>query len=516
MDIEEKIREVLKKSNMDDFNKKTAEELIFDLSSYKEELIFQNEELKRQNRVIEEKNYRLKKLNQRIKEERKNYEDCFYNAPIPYVVIDFSSNILIENKMFKKLVNNNNFKKLTKYINEKHQDSYHLYKNRLRESDSVIELELELFVEDKTLICKFYGTKLAYDKFRILIVNETENIRKQKKIEYLSYYDELTGIHNRRYFREQLDLLDEKKRYPLGVILLDLNGMKMVNDIFGHQEGDYYLKETAKLLKKTFKESSVIARLGGDEFGIILPKTTEKQLKEFVKSLEKNSKEIRAKGINYSYGLGYGIKKYDYEDVVKVLKEADDNLYKNKMLVEASRDMAYEILSVFRKKYPEEMEHAKEVSRLLVKFAKELNFTEEKIEELEMSGLFHDVGKVAIPVEVLNKIEELTEQELKEIRRHTEIGFRILSKSIEYSRVATYVLYHHERIDGLGYPFGIKGEKIPIESKMISIANKYVALMTDKSYRKGNSKEKTIKILKGMAGTHIDSGLLEVFINKII
>jgi len=245
MDIEEKIREVLKKSNMDDFNKKTAEELIFDLSSYKEELIFQNEELKRQNRVIEEKNYRLKKLNQRIKEERKNYEDCFYNAPIPYVVIDFSSNILIENKMFKKLVNNNNFKKLTKYINEKHQDSYHLYKNRLRESDSVIELELELFVEDKTLICKFYGTKLAYDKFRILIVNETENIRKQKKIEYLSYYDELTGIHNRRYFRENLDILERNRIDSIGIILIDLNGLKIINDSFGNAVGDILLIETA-------------------------------------------------------------------------------------------------------------------------------------------------------------------------------------------------------------------------------------------------------------------------------
>jgi len=516
MNIEDKLEKLLVEGKDKEEVLSIIEELRTELSSYREELIFQNKELKNKNLAIERTNYELREINECVKKERKSYEDYFLNAPIPYVIIDLSSKILKKNFIFSKLISGGEVKKITEIIAEESQDRFHFFKRDLKKSKKPIEVELEVRIANRMLNCKFYGTKLNDNEFRLLILDETKIKEKQKKIEYISYHDDLTNLKNRRYFRENLDILERNRIDSIGIILIDLNGLKIINDSFGHDVGDLLLIETAKILIETSKKNYVVARLGGDEFAVVIPKTSEVEVTEFIKEIKEKAKNLKFKEIGFNFSIGYSIKKESSETVSKVFKDADDNLYKNKILVENSRKIIYEMLHVLHESYPVEMEHSKRVSKFLGEFASALELPKKKVEELELAGLFHDIGKISIHTDILGKNGSLDEFEKKEVERHPELSFRILNKSARFSKIATYSLYHHERVDGGGYPFGLSGEKIPKESKMISIVDTYDAIISDRSYRKAKPKEKAIEILREISGTQLDKELTEFFIEKVV
>ena len=345
----------------------------------------------------------------------------------------------------------------------------------------------------------------------------TEKKKKQAEIEYLSFHDQLTGLYNRRFFEEELERLDTTINLPLTIAMLDINGLKLANDAFGHAVGDMVLKKVAKLIKKVFRSDDVIARIGGDEFVIILKKTNSKRAKRIMERLTKAISSEKVKSLILSISCGWETKYNNDDNIATILKKAEDQMYRRKLSESASihhKTISVIIKTLYEKNQREE-KHSKRVGQLCAAIGTALGLKDEDIGELRTVGLMHDIGKIAIDDRILNRPEALVESEWLEIKRHPEIGYKILSSVNEFAPLAEYVLAHHERWDGNGYPRGLKGEKIPLEARIIAVADAYDAMTSDRPYRLGLSQDAALAEIKRNAGTQFDPVIVKVFLEKV-
>lgn len=346
----------------------------------------------------------------------------------------------------------------------------------------------------------------------------TEKRQKQKEIEYLSYHDQLTGLYNRKFYTEELNCIDRKENYPLTVALGDVNGLKLINDSFGQTMGDMLLIKISRVLNTVCRKGDIAARLGGDEFAIVMPKTDEEETRKVLDKIKELVSKETIGAISISIPFGYEIKRSENEEMEKVIKKAEDYMYKKKISQSPSirGNTINAIISALYEKNRREEQHSHRVSELCKKMGIALNMNEYKVEELKTVGLLHDIGKIAIDDNILNKPGKLSSDEWVQIRRHPEIGFRILNTASDMSDVASYVLFHHERWDGGGYPKHIKGSQIPVESRIIAIADTYDAMTSDRSYRSALPDCLALQELKKNAGFQFDPELVNVFIEKVL
>lgn len=354
--------------------------------------------------------------------------------------------------------------------------------------------------------------------FHSLCRDIRERKQMENKLEYLSYHDQLTGLYNRRFFEKELKRLDVGKNLPLTIVMADVNGLKLVNDSFGHAAGDELLEKVSEVIKKGCRSNDIIARLGGDEFVILLPKTDIYETEQIVKNINALALKETVSAVNISISFGYGTKKKEGEKIEEILKKAEDYMYKKKLFESPSMrgKTIGAIINTLHEKNKREEEHSHRVSMLCQDMGHALGLTESETEELKTIGLLHDIGKIAIEENILNKREELTEDEWQEIKRHPEIGYRILNTVNDMLEIAEYVLYHHERWDGKGYPKGLKGEEIPLQSRIITIVDAYDAMTSQRSYRNALQEEIAIEELKINSGTQFDPELVRIFIEKVL
>ena len=340
----------------------------------------------------------------------------------------------------------------------------------------------------------------------------------ENSLEYLSYNDQLTGLRNRRFYEEELKRIDVKENLPLTLILGDVNGLKLINDSFGHVVGDELISKVAEIIKKGCRAGDIAARLGGDEFIILLPKTDGDKADKIIKNINKLAQKEKIQNLDISISFGYETKYYEEEDCQEVFRKAEDYMYKRKLFESSCirGKTVNTIINTLNEKNKREEQHSVRVSELCKSMGESLDLTERKIHELKTAGLLHDIGKIAIEEHILNKPGKLTDDEYKEIKRHPEIGYRILSTVNEMSEIAEYVLLHHEAWNGKGYPKGLKGEDIPIESRIIAIADAYDAMTSERSYRKPLSEDFAIGELRRNAGIQFDSELVKVFVEKVL
>ncbi len=346
----------------------------------------------------------------------------------------------------------------------------------------------------------------------------TEQQSRYERVVYISTHDYLTDLYNRRYYINQLERLDSEKQYPFSVMNLDLNGLKIINDAYGHATGDLALIKTAEVLMKNCSETAIVARVSGDEFTVILPNKSKKETKELREKLMKCFSKIKISNINLSVAIGYFVKEDDTLDIDEVRKLAENDMFRHKISERKSvKNKAISaILKTLTDKYEAEKVHSNRVSEIALSIGKALKLNDEELNDLSTAAMFHDIGKISIPDAIINKPGKLTKEEYEIMKTHTDIGYEILRAADEYSELAIYASSHHERWDGLGYPKGLKGEEIPLFSRIISIADSFEAMTADRPYRKKQTHAYAISELKKFAGTQFDYKLTKLYVEAVL
>ncbi len=355
-------------------------------------------------------------------------------------------------------------------------------------------------------------------QFVVLISDISERIEREKEIEFLSFNDSLTGVYNRRYYEKKIQEIDHEEYYPVSIIVGDVNGLKLVNDTFGHLYGDKLLKEVSKAFFKSCRNSDIVTRIGGDEFVIILPNSEKKAAKAVLKRIDRYLEEIEIESIEVSVSFGTATKYDSEKSFDEIFSEAEDKLYKHKAT--DSKSMRSKtinlIMTTLYEKNEREMNHSKRVGVYCEKLASAMNLSSNVINQVKNAGLMHDIGKIGIEEALLNKVEKPTVEEFNRLYEHSEIGYRILSALPEYTDIANYVLEHHERIDGTGYPNGLSGEEISLQAKIIAVTDSYDAMTGPRPYTVPLSKSEAIKELRRCSGTQFDTEIAELFIKEVI
>jgi diguanylate cyclase (GGDEF)-like protein/PAS domain S-box-containing protein len=372
------------------------------------------------------------------------------------------------------------------------------------------------FVEEKRDFSK--------DEIRLLrifsdfIANAFSKHIDYQKIKELTYHDSLTGLYNRRFFVEELKRLDTKRQLPISIIVADIDGLKIINDSFGHQKGDCLIKKSADLIKNDIRDEDILARHGGDEFAILLPQTSGEEAEKIVSRIKENTKKSKSYKFNISISFGIATKNKIEEDISEIFKLADDKMYQNKLSENKSikNKIVQGLISTLEVKSNETKEHTVRMTKLSLNFGKYLNLSNSEINRLSLLSNLHDIGKITVDDKILKKSEKLTEEEWEAMKKHSEAGYNIANSSEEFALVAEEIYSHHERWDGNGYPRGLKGKEIPFLARIIFLIDTYDVITSGRPYKKEMSRSEALKELKNCAGSQFDPELAANFINFII
>ena len=355
-------------------------------------------------------------------------------------------------------------------------------------------------------------------KLKSLIFTDiTERKKQEKEIEYLSYKDKLTNLYNRRFFEEEMQRLDSNRQMPLSIIMADVNGLKIINDSYGHQKGDELLIKISKLLEELVREEDILARQGGDEFVFLLPKTNKQQAEKILRRIRKKIKKSKNEKIPISIALGTATKNEIEQDIKEVLKKADDNMYQNKLSASRSskNNIVKGLLNTLAAKSYETKEHAERMTKLAFDFGEKLGLSNSELNRLSLIATLHDIGKTNISEKILNKPGKLNKKEWIVIKNHSEQGYKIALASEEFAVVAEDIFAHHEKWDGSGYPRGLAGDDIPYLARIITIIDAYDIMTHELPYSKAISKTKALAEIKDCAGSQFDPELTKKFIEML-
>jgi len=377
------------------------------------------------------------------------------------------------------------------------------------------------------------------------IAMSIENSRLYAEAEEKARADELTGLLNRRSLNELMATeINRHSRYGgvFSLIILDLDGFKAFNDNYGHPAGDKLLKEIGSVLKATIRDTDQAFRYGGDEFAVLLPNTPIDATSQVADRIRRQvALKTKAGHIAITASLGLASWPADGVTSVEIVAAADTALYRAKReggdrthcasgtlleLEDTSLDSIdskdgdtvsaiFALAETVDAKEHYTDSHWRRVKEFAVLLATGAELDPEEIHKLETSALLHDIGKISISEKILNKPTPLTAREWEIVKMHPQVGVNIASRAPELAPCLPGILHHHERYDGTGYPIGLKGEEIPLEARILAIADAFAAMTTVRSYSNALSTEDALEELKRCANTQFDPNLVEIF-HKVI
>ncbi|AQR97809.1 CHASE4 domain-containing protein [Clostridium saccharoperbutylacetonicum] len=337
------------------------------------------------------------------------------------------------------------------------------------------------------------------------------------EIRFLSYCDKLTKLNNRAYMEKILDELDDNKFENYFILMGDLNGLKLTNDALGHFEGDKLLVLVGKILKEICAEDDVISRWGGDEFVILVRNKDSYYVSDLIDRIKEKCNNETEFHFKISIAWGYAGYYEENSNTENVMSLAEKRMYRSKLMENKSARSAaiQSLLKTLHEKDSETEEHTIRIKWLSLKLGKKLGLTTEKLDELELLSSLHDIGKIGIPENILMKPGKLTDEEWVIMKTHCDIGYRIASSTPELAHISNKILAHHEKYDGTGYPNKLKGEEIPLLSRIISIVDSYDVMTHRRIYKETYEKEYVIEELKKCSGEQFDPYLVKEFIKLL-
>jgi diguanylate cyclase (GGDEF)-like protein/putative nucleotidyltransferase with HDIG domain len=350
-----------------------------------------------------------------------------------------------------------------------------------------------------------------------------------ERLSQIAMTDQLTGLRNHRAFQE--DLARELQRTarsgePLALVLLDVDDLKAANDTHGHQAGDELLQAFGAAIRAAQRGTDCGYRIGGDEFALVLPGARALGAMELVQRLRaatlagdhgasltatagiSEALELRAKDdLVREASLALSGAKRIHQDVAVYAPDLDAPAAAHAEDEHHTRTLASALARAVDAKDSYTRSHCQTVSQLAAAIATELGFEADRLSRMRLAGLLHDVGKIGVPDAILNKPGGLTDEEYAVMKRHSVLGCDIV-RAADMPVEARWVRHHHERFDGGGYPDGLAGEAIPLESRIILVADAFEAMTSDRPYRKAPGQEVAIAELRRHAGTQFDPGVV--------
>jgi two-component system, cell cycle response regulator len=295
------------------------------------------------------------------------------------------------------------------------------------------------------------------------------------------------------------------------MVLFDLNGFKQYNDSFGHPAGDALLVRLGENLRRAMADRGSAYRMGGDEFCILAPLAEEGA--DRIATTVAAALHEEGEGFTITCAYGAAIIPDDASDADEAVRLADHRMYtqKNGGRTSASRQSKDVLLQALQERHPDLGAHLDDVGRLAAATAAKLGLSEEQAEQLRTTGELHDVGKVAIPDAILNKPGPLDASEWKFVRRHSEIGERIVAAAPALGEVALLVRATHERWDGGGYPDGLAAQEIPLGARIVAVCDAYDAMISARPYQQAMDTAAALHELRRCAGTQFDPDVVEAF-----
>jgi len=383
------------------------------------------------------------------------------------------------------------------------------------------------------------------EKVALQIAAPVENAQLYTQLEQKSRLDGLTGLFNRRHFEERLkDEISRHSRYgdAFSIFMLDLDNFKAYNDAYGHLAGDLLLNQVGRIIESSVRNADQPFRYGGDEFVVVLPQTATDDAYVVAERVREHiAREMEKRAITVTCSIG--LASYPTDGVVsdELVGVADTALYhakrtggnriflSSKILSEPpdhegiqeiyaksnGLSSVYALVSTVEDRDPYACGHSRKVSTYAEALAEAIGLSPDEVSRVSTAALLHDIGKIGIPDKVLNKKGRLNGEDWEAIKAHPRLGANIVGSIPHLVSCVSSILHHHERWDGSGYPEGLKGEEIPIEARILAIADTFEAMTSARPYRPPLSPEDVIKKLRQGAGIQFDPKLVKVFIGII-
>lgn len=337
------------------------------------------------------------------------------------------------------------------------------------------------------------------------------------EMEYMLTHDQLTGLYNRNYLNINEPQLICEANYPISVALMNINGMKMINDFYGYSKGDEIIVAVGEMLQANVRSKDIPMHVDGDEFMIIMPNTEEREAVGYMEAITKIITDVVAPEMGTSAEFGVNEIAKEGDTLEEAQKMAKNIMYQKKMLT--GKGVKSSIIESLKKALSESdfetEEHAVRTKNMAIRLGERLNISDREKSELGLLAILHDIGKLSIPDAVLKKPGKLTEEEWEIMKNHTFKGYDIAGTTPELAPIANYILHHHERWDGKGYPAGLAGEEIPLLSRIITLIDSHDVMTHDRPYHKAMSEEDAIQEVIRCSGTQFDPAIVKVFLEML-
>lgn len=380
---------------------------------------------------------------------------------------------------------------------------------------TLVQLTFELSLNEQLHTFEARIHISEFEEVLLIIRDITEQVILEKTLRHMAERDMLCDVYNRRYFENQLSQHNHMDMSDFTILIIDIDGLKLINDTLGHYTGDQMIIAVSKVITNCFEDLGNIYRIGGDEFAVIINNQNIENIESGLKSLRYHIDAFNQgnNGFSISLSYGYGHHGSGILNTDLIFQAADNNMFQNKLLKSSSvkNNFVKTLMKTLEAKDYITEGHADRMEILATQIGQALSLTQSMIDRIQLLTKFHDIGKVGIPDSILKKPGPLTPEEWKVMRTHSYIGERIANESFELREISQLILRHHEKWDGTGYPLGISGEAIPLECRILAIVDTYDAMTNDRPYRKALSHHVAVEEIKTNRGKQFDPMLVDLF-----